>query len=204
MSVLASPVVHVIYGIVNQGAGNAQIHSLLWSQAFVSLTAISLAWSIRDTIKLQDTASAIKDCIAAYRAKRRISTDSSGDDGDQKQRAHRPPESWVVRSAEALLSGVSSSSSSFTSDDENKAVGVLYETMKLARQNGQPVDSLVLQTEGGLRAWREVVDHYAEVERCIRETNRWGALEETLTSMNAGMPFMVGIVQVCRRDGTGE
>lgn len=195
MSILASPVVHVIYGIVNQGAGNAQIHSLLWSQAFVSLTAISLAWSIRDTIKLQETASAIKDGFAVYRAKRRSST-GSGDDSVHK-RARRPPESWVIRSAEALLSGVSSSPSSSSSDDEDRAVETLSETMRLARQHGQPVDSLVLQTEGGLRAWREVVDHYAEVERCIRETNRWGALEETLTNMNAGMPFMVGIVQVC-------
>lgn len=175
---------------MNQGAGNAQIHSLLWSQAFVSLTAISLAWSIRDTIKLKDTSIAIKDGIDAYREKRKSSTDSGccGGDGSVQKHEHRPPESWVIRSAEALLSGVS--------DDEDRALEVLYETMRLARQHGQSVDSLVLQTEEGLRAWREVVGHYAEVERCIRETNRWGALQDTLTNMNAGMPFMVGIVQV--------
>lgn len=61
VSLLASPVVHVIYGVINRGpAGNSQVSSMLWSQAFIVLTAVSLAWSIRDMASLRRTTTTVR------------------------------------------------------------------------------------------------------------------------------------------------
>lgn len=53
MSLLASPVVHVIVAVINRGPENARVNSMLWSQTFVAFTAVSVAWTTRDVTALR-------------------------------------------------------------------------------------------------------------------------------------------------------
>ena len=292
MSLLASPVVSVIYGIMNRGPGNGEVRSMLWSQAFIVLTAVSLAWSARDMISLRKTAASVTAVAAAAAATAATTAatataaattadlmttgtvhnedddddddnnnnnnvkhlvnhiDKQGDPrrptdnlvthidvgdpqrptennhvtrieegGDPQQRppdnhrvnhlddddgagvgatTQRPtreeefsPESYIFQAAEALLSGHPGSVA-----DEDCALEALSVTVKQVPLQGLTVDTPVLQTANALHAWRMVIQHQGEVERDIRETDRWGMLEQKLISMNAGMPFVVGIAQV--------
>lgn len=95
------------------------------------------------------------------------------------------------QAAESLLSRRSSSR-----DDEDQTLLSLAVTMGKVASYRLPVDTPVLQTAPALKAWRRVIWHQGGVEGHIRETDRWGMLGEKLMAMNAGMPFMVGIVQV--------
>lgn len=206
VSLLASPVVSLIYGVVNRGPGDSAVRSMLWSQAFIVLTAVSLAWSVHGVITLRKIIAA--DAAAAEDKKGAAADDENGDaktingvhgkTGSPPGRtrslsANLPPETCIIRAAEAILSGHPGSVA-----DEDAALAVLSTTVAQARLHGLTMDSPVLQTANSLHAWSKVISHQGEVERDIRETDRWGVLEEKLVSMNAGMPFMVGIIQVRR------
>ena len=311
VSLLVSPVVSVIYGVMNRGPGNGDVRSMLWSQAFIVLTAVSLAWSARDMISLRKTAASVTAVAAAAAATTAATTatatttapattadllpngtahDDNDDDannynnvnvnhpvthideqeGDSPQRPtdnlvthidvgdperstdndhvtrieegdpqqHPPnshhvdhlgedadeaavaaaaggggggggaggggdttqsptreevfsPESCIFQAAEALLSVHPGSIA-----DEDCALEALSVTVKQVPLQGLTVDTPVLQTANALHAWRMVIQHQGQVERDIRETDRWGTLEQKLVSMNAGMPFVVGIAQV--------
>ncbi|CAB1102696.1 unnamed protein product [Ectocarpus sp. CCAP 1310/34] len=212
VSLLASPVVSIIYAIINRGPGNNLVRSVLWSQAFIALTAVSLAWSVHGVITLRKTANAAAVAVAASSDPNGIdngnindpSTADNGDgidDDDQlevSQRTmaqaetptHLPPETCILKAAEAILSGHPG-----CVDDEYAALAALTKTVRQAQLHGLTVDTPVLQTAHSLHAWSKVISHQGEVERDIRETDRWGVLEEKLISMNAGMPSMVGIIQ---------
>lgn len=191
VSLLASPVVHVIYGVVNGGPGDSQVRSILWSQAFIVLTAVSLAWSVRDMITLWKTtgAAAVTPSTTTL-----VDPSSSGtilDEESQQASVNFSPETCIIEAAEVLLSGHPGSLT-----DERRALEALSMAVGQAPLHGLTVDTPVLQTANALHAWRNVIQHQGEVERDIRETDRWGLLAEKYISMNAGMPFMVGIVQV--------
>lgn len=212
MSLLASPVVSLIYGVINRGPGDSVVRSMLWSQAFIVLTAVSLAWSVHGVITLREIIAA--DAAAAGDQKGGDDDDKTDDDGNNSRRkisenhdrgietpqqeerppltANMPPETCIIRAAEAILSGHPGSFA-----DEDAALEVLATTVAQARLHGLTMDAPVLQTANSLHAWSRVISHQGEVERDIRETYRWGVLEQKLVSMNAGMPFMVGIIQVC-------
>lgn len=227
VSLLASPVVSLIYGVVNRGPGDLVVRAMLWSQAFIVLTAVSLAWSVHGVITLQTIiaadAAAADAAAAAADPKgaavdgsstindNRSSTNVNGNDDDnqrkpsqQQQQQQRvqgqaalpavnfSPETCIIKAAEAILSGHPGSVA-----DEDTALAALNATVTQARLHGLTVDTPVLQTANSLHAWSNVISHQGEVERDIRETDRWGVLEQNLLSMNAGMPFMVGIIQVC-------
>lgn len=212
VSLLASPVVSLVYGVINRGPGNSTVRSMLWSQAFIVLTAVSLAWSVRGVITLREILAA--DAAAAGDQKGAAATDDDDDKTDDRSKSNManghdgrtetppqrrtrplpaslPPETCIIKAAEAILSGHPGSV-----DDEDMALAVLSETATQARLHGLTMDSPVLQTANSLHAWNKVISHQGEVERDIRETDRWGVLEQKLVSMNAGMPFMVGIIQV--------
>lgn len=204
MSLLASPVVSLIYGVINRGPGDSVVRSMLWSQAFIVLTAVSLAWSVNGVITLRDIiaadAAAAGDPKVADDADKADARSSNGLDGQTENpppgrtsslSGNLPPETCIFRAAEAILSGHPGSVA-----DEDAALAVLSTTVTQARLHGLTVDAPVLQTANSLHAWSKVISHEGEVERDIRETDRWGVLEEKLVSMNAGMPFMVGIIQV--------
>ncbi|CBN78895.1 hypothetical protein Esi_0155_0018 [Ectocarpus siliculosus] len=212
VSLLASPVVSMMYAIMNRGPGNNLVRSMLWSQAFIALTAVSLAWSVHGVITLRKTANAAAVAVAASSDPNGVdngsiddqSTADNGDgidDDDQlelSQRTmaqaetptHLPPETCILKAAEAILSGHPG-----CVDDEYAALAALTKTVRQARLHGLTVDTPVLQTANSLHAWSKVISHQGEVERDIRETDRWGVLEAKLISMNAGMPSMVGIIQ---------
>lgn len=202
VSLLASPVVSLIYGVFNRGPGDSVVRSMLWSQAFIVLTAVSLAWSMHGVMTLREIIAA--DAAAAADPEgadddggsRRTSNGHDGQIEPPRQRtrslpASMPPETCIIRAAEAILSGLPGSVA-----DEDAALAALATAVTQARAHGLTVDSPVLQTANSLHAWSKVISHQGEVERDIRETDRWGVLEEKLISMNAGMPFMVGIIQV--------
>lgn len=210
MSLLASPVVSLIYGVINRGPGDSIVRSMLWSQAFIVLTAVSLAWSVHGVITLREIIAADEAAAAAgdqQGADGDDNTDDSikrttnGPDGQTQALQERarslpaslPPETCIIKAAEAILSGHPGSVA-----DEDAALAVLSTTATQARLRGLTMDAPVLQTANSLHAWSKVISHQGEVERDIRETDRWGVLEEKLVSMNAGMPFMVGIIQVRR------
>lgn len=247
MSLLASPVVSLLYGVVNQGPGDLGVRAMLWSQAFIVLTAVSLAWSVNGVITLQkiiataataDAAAvaaadpigavAVDDGVVTNNGDERTSSNSNGANGiideieDQRGQnicsrvvqaqgqeaqtqaqaqaaaAAAPaktllssPETCIIKAAEAILSGRPGSIA-----DEDAALATLKTTVRQVRLHGLTVDTPVLQTANALHAWSNVISHQGEVERDIRETDRWGVFEQKLISMNAGMPFMVGIIQV--------
>ncbi|CAM9440868.1 unnamed protein product [Ectocarpus fasciculatus] len=207
VSLLASPVVSLMYAVINRGPGNSLVRSMLWSQAFIALTAVSLAWSVHGVITLHKTANAAAVAVAASSDLNGVdnrNTDDNGDgidDNDQSELSqrtlaqaetptHLPPETCILKAAEAILSGHPG-----CVDDEHAALAALSKTVRQARVHGLTVDTPVLQTANSLHAWSKVISHQGEVERDIRETDRWGVLEAKLISMNAGMPSMVGIIQ---------
>lgn len=177
VSLLASPAVHVIYGVINRGPGNEGVNSLLWSQTFVVLTAVSLAWTIRDMNTLQAM------------ARDRLIPDKEEIDQEALQETSAP-EICIIQSAEAILSD--------SYPEETQLIEYLSSMVREAQFHRLPMDTPVLLTVPALRAWRQVIRHEMEVEIHIREADRWGVLGEKLITMNAGMPFMVGIVQVRR------
>lgn len=207
MSLLASPVVSLIYGVINRGPGDSIVRSMLWSQAFIVLTAVSLAWSVHGVITLQKIIAA--DAAAAPAGDPNGSDDDraddssrrrdSGHDGHVKAPQQRvgslivklPPETCIIKAAEAILSGHTGSVA-----DEDDTLAALTTAVTQACLHGLTMDVPVLQSANSLHAWNKVISHQGEVERNIRETDRWGVLEEKLVGMNAGMPFMVGIIQV--------
>ncbi|CAM9233433.1 unnamed protein product, partial [Scytosiphon promiscuus] len=216
VSLLASPVVSLLYGVVNRGPGDTLIRSLLWSQAFIALTAVSLAWSVHGVIRLRtiiaaaaaaDAAAEVADTsdAGAYGIDGKISLKDDDNDVDQrfplqnqqrvqeqtKTTVNLSPETCIIKAAEAILSGHPGCVA-----DEDVALATLVSTVRQVRRHGLTVDTPVLQTANSLHAWTKVISHQGEVERDIRETDRWGVLEEKLISMNAGMPSMVGIIQV--------
>lgn len=221
VSVLASPVVSLFYVVINRGPGDLEVRTMLWSQAFIVLTAVSLAWSMHGVITLQKiiatadaaAAAAAKPCAMAaggetnddrasnnvtgsdeVDGRRRKPSQVQGQAQGQAAAAAQPaglcPESWIITAAEAILSGRPGSA-----DDEDAALATLNTAVAQVRLQGLTVDTPVLQTANSLHAWSKVVSHQGEVERDIRETDRWGVFEQNLISMNAGMPFMVGIIQ---------
>ena len=207
VSLLTSPVLSLIFGVFNRGPGDTVVRSMLWSQAFIVLTAVSLAWSIHGVITLrkvlvEDAAAAADPTGAAAAAAAAEDTTNNahtaaGINGPDHQRAQAlatklSPEACIIKAAEAVLSG-----SPHSVADEDAALAALATTAAQARSRGLTIDTPVLQTEKSLRAWSKVISHQGEVERDIRETHRWGVLGEKLLSMNGGMPFMVGIIQVC-------
>ncbi|CAM9239840.1 unnamed protein product, partial [Hapterophycus canaliculatus] len=223
VSLLASPVVSLLYGVVNRGPGDSLVRSLLWSQAFIALTAVSLAWSVHGVIRLRAiiaaaaVADAAADATAAAAGPRDDgpnSTDENKAHKDDKVKDHSfpqqqreqaqrqwqttvqmpvyvSPETCIIKAAEAILSADPGSVA-----DEDVALAALISTVRQVHLHGLTVDTPVLQTANSLHAWTKVISHQGEVERDIRETDRWGVLEEKLISMNAGMPSMVGIIQV--------
>lgn len=183
MSLLASPVVHVIYGVANRGPGNAGVNTMLWSQTFVVFTAVSLAWTIRDLANLRKMTSALSMAGGGVKGP---------DDEDVTVRETSAPEICIIQAAEYLLSARYPGSAS----DEDVLMRTMHRAVIDASLNRLPMDMPVLQTLPALQAWRQVIRHEMEVEVHIRETHQWGVLGEKLMSMNAGMSFMVGIVQV--------
>eukprot|EP00903_Cladosiphon_okamuranus_P010158 g9618.t1 len=206
VSLLASPVVSLIYGVINRGPGDSIVRSMLWSQAFIVLTAISLAWSVHGVITLREIIATDEAAIAGEQegvdgddhtddSGRKTTSGPNGQTKAQRGRtrslpASLPPEICIIKAAEAILSGHPGSVA-----DEDAALAVLSTTATQARLHGLTMDAPVLQTANSLHAWNKVISHQGEVERDIRETDRWGVLEEKLVSMNAGMPFVVGIIQ---------
>lgn len=241
VSLVASPVVHLMYGVFNRGPGNPTVNFMLWSQSFVVLTAVSLAWTTRDVATLKrmgraNAATSIGDenndatireskptvatpggnrskmvtvgggstaavssghrsmIATTRRASRMVATirrGSIGSDINVSRETSVAPEICIVQAAELLLSQRSGSS-----EDEDRCLFSMRNTLRTAALHGLPIDTPVLQSVPALKAWREIMKHQSGVEDHIRETHRWGALGEKLMSMNAGMPFMVGIVQV--------
>lgn len=206
MSLLASPVVSLIYGVINRGPGDSVVRSMLWSQAFIVLTAVSLAWSVHGVMTLREIIAA--DAAAAAVDPKGPAADKTDDSSTRTNNGHdgrtepsqqrtrslpvnQSPENCIIKAAEAILSGHPGSVA-----DEDTALAALTTAVTQARLHGLTVDAPVLQTANSLHAWSKVISHQGEVERDIRETDRWGVLEEKLVNMNAGMPFMVGIIQV--------
>lgn len=241
-----------MYGVVNRGPGNPTVNFMLWSQTFVVLTAVSLAWTTRDVVTLKRMGNAnpatatgdenndtnIRESKTALpttkvgrslvvtpgrggsrmvttirggsladvsRGDRRVTAStkrgssmiatarrgSMGSDTGGSRETSTDPEICIVQAAELLLSHRSGSR-----EDEERCLFSMRSTLRTAASHGLPIDTPVLQSAPALKAWREVMKHQSGVEDHIRETHRWGALGEKLMSMNAGMPFMVGIVQV--------
>lgn len=211
VSLLTSPVVSLIFGVINRGPGDSVVRSMLWSQAFIVLTAVSLAWSIHGVMTLRkileaDAAAAAADPGGAVAdpggAAAADDDTSNADTAAGTTSCHNPqparalptslsPEVCIIKAAEAILAGSPGSAA-----DEDAALAALATTAAQARTRGLTIDTPVLQTEKSLRAWSKVISHQGEVERDIRETHRWGVLGEKLISMNGGMPFVVGIIQV--------
>lgn len=201
VSLLTSPVVSLIFGVINRGPGDSVVRSMLWSQAFIVLTAVSLAWSVHGVITLRkildaDAAAAAADPRCA------ADDDTSNADTTAGTSCHKPqraralptslsPEACIIQAAEVILAGSPGSAA-----DEDAALAALATTAVQARSRGLTIDTPVLQTEKSLRAWSKVISHQGEVERDIRETHRWGVLGEKLISMNGGMPLVVAIIQV--------
>lgn len=218
VSLLTSPVVHVVYGVIGRGPGNGEVPSMLWSQTFIVLTAVSIAWSIRDLATLRRTAGAAVAIATAnlntIPALLDIGIDSSGRSrpsygkgGGKLDATHArdskaamglnfSPENSILQAAEALLSEDHNQNSAL--DGEHRVINVFSVALRQALMHGLTADTPVLQTADALHAWRKVIQYQGGVERDIRETDRWGVLAEKLISMDAGMPFMVGIVQVMK------
>lgn len=186
----------MIYGILNRGPGNTTVNFILWSQTFVALSAVSIAWTSRDVTTLQRmtrpngttvTGSSDEDYDDNNRKKGSIASDND------KPREASAAEVCIIQAAESMLSRTPGS----CHDEDRNLLVSMVRTVREAAAHGLPIDTPVLQSAPALKAWRQVIRHQGVVEGHIRETHRWGAFGEKLMSMNAGMPFMVGIVQVC-------
>lgn len=194
VSLLALPVIHVIYSILNRGLGNTTINFILWSQTFVVLSAVSIAWTSRDITTLRRMTRPNGTTTTA------IFNDDDDDDntggsiayGRESPRETSAVEICIIQIAESMLSREDGPGQG---EDQGLYLSVVR-TAREAESHGLPIDTPVLQSAPALKAWRQVIQHQRDVEGHIRETHRWGALGEKLISMNAGMPFMVGIVQV--------
>lgn len=141
-------------------------------------------------ITLRKTASI--DSSALNRTTFDYTNNCSSAKGNSKQKAaNLSPEICIIQAAEALLSETPD-----ISDGKDRVIKTISTAAQHAQLRGLTIDTAVLQTGASLEAWRRIIQLQCEVEHDIRETDRWVLLEGKLISMNAGMPFMVGICQV--------
>ncbi|CAM9422963.1 unnamed protein product [Chrysoparadoxa australica] len=59
-----------------------------------------------------------------------------------------------------------------------------------------PINFFVPESAGAIKAWRAAVKRQREVEEGMEEVSFWSELETSLLNMNAGMPFLVSLVQL--------
>ncbi|CAM9778093.1 unnamed protein product, partial [Choristocarpus tenellus] len=176
VSILTSPVVHVVSTIMHSGAANEHVEMTLQVQCFIAFTVVAMIWTIRDMLALQSLTHGYSSI--------------SSIDGIRPKKSNVPSEMCVILAAETLIA-----QPSCNEEGDIAATEAIRTMVKNTVATKISCNTPVLQTTAQLLAWRQVLVHQHQVEEDIHEVDHCEEHELALVDMNSGMPSLVCIVQ---------